>query len=236
MELSPQRIVFAYDFRADHRGHTVGDSFDHDAARRSVLAVGPAGGRGFVVEIDDKLHVITAAHCLPRLPSPGPPDTSELTFLDFLGPLGGALTVAAECLFVDPVSDLAVFGSPDNRALFHEANAYDALLESATTLPVGDMQESEEASRAFLLSPGGSWMKCEVKHFGGGLWVSGCTRAIVGGMSGSPILRPDGAVVGVISCSSGQDGEIYTEGGPNPYLLQDLPGRLMRRDGNVFRL
>ena len=68
-------------------------AFDHDAAKRSVLAVGP--GRGFVVETNDDLLVMTAAHCLPRLPEPGPPDVNQLTILNLIGALGGDLTVAA---------------------------------------------------------------------------------------------------------------------------------------------
>jgi hypothetical protein len=60
-------------------------AFDRNAAKRSILAVGP--GRGFVVDIDDKLLVVTAAHRLPRLPDPGvgPRVIEELTFSKLLG-------------------------------------------------------------------------------------------------------------------------------------------------------
>jgi hypothetical protein len=131
-------------------------AFDHDAARRSILAVGPDGGRGFVVDIDADLLVVTAAHCLPRLPDAGVPDTEELTFFELLGPLGGRPMVAAECKFVDPVSDLAVLGAPDNQALTAYFSDYENLLASATPLRIADVEgKPGEESRGWLLSLGG---------------------------------------------------------------------------------
>ena len=53
-----------------------------------------------------------------------------------LGPLGGERTVAAECVFVDPIADIAVLGAPDVQALWEEAEAYDALIEDLPALPV----------------------------------------------------------------------------------------------------
>ena len=145
-------------------------AFDHDAAKRSVLAVGP--GRGFVVETNDDLLVMTAAHCLPRLPEPGPPDVNQLTILNLIGALGGDLTVAAECRFVDPVSDLAVLGIPDrDQGLLDESRKYKALVGEATALPVADMRgELGELVGGWLLSLAGVWFKCKVSHYGGGLF------------------------------------------------------------------
>jgi hypothetical protein len=209
----------------------VDQAFDQEASKRSILAVGPAGGRGFVVDIDDEFLVVTAAHCLPRLPVPGPPDTGELTFFKLLGPLGGELAVAAECKFVDPVSDLAVFGTPDNQALLDESSAYETLVAQATALSIADVRGAVgEDSLGWLFSLAGVWFKCKVSHHGGGLFVSEASQGIEGGMSGSPILRDDGAVIGVISTSSSQHGEIHTSGGPNPRLTHHLPGCLLRRE------
>jgi hypothetical protein len=80
---------------------------------RAVIRVGD--GRGFVVGTDRERFVITAAHCLPRLP----PSLSfsfieERTYAKLLGPIGRKRTpVWAECCFVDPIADLAVLWSPD---------------------------------------------------------------------------------------------------------------------------
>jgi hypothetical protein len=85
-------------------------------ATGAVITVGD--GRGFVVECDFRSHpmriVITAAHCLPHFPpcDVGLSDQWDWTYEAVLGPLGQTPTVWAECIFVDPVSDIAVLYHP----------------------------------------------------------------------------------------------------------------------------
>ena len=104
-------------------------------AKRAVVTVGE--GRGFVIDTDPRL-VVTAAHCLPHLP----PACSvmyleEKTYKDLLAPLGNRKrTVWAECLFIDPVADIAVLGTPDDQALDEEAVAYDDLVERTRPIDV----------------------------------------------------------------------------------------------------
>ena len=94
----------------------------------AVVKVGK-GGRGFIVETKrgDRV-VITATHCLTAI-KPLPPAhpfsyTEERTYGNLLGPLGKAKpTVWAECLFADPLADIAVLCSPDEQALFEQADA-----------------------------------------------------------------------------------------------------------------
>src|SRR4051812_32902565 len=88
---------------------------------RSVLTVG--GGRGFVVETErEDRFIITAGHCLPRLPpSHAASETWERTYAKLVGPVGREPNVWAECVFIDPVDDLAVLASPDNQELGEEA-------------------------------------------------------------------------------------------------------------------
>jgi hypothetical protein len=95
----------------------------------SIITVGD--GRGFVIEHEANRLIITAAHCLPFFPPcHGMSYTEERTYPALLGPLGNKPTVLAECLFADPIADIAVLGSPDNQVLFDEASAYEALTES----------------------------------------------------------------------------------------------------------
>ena len=83
----------------------------------AVVRVGD--GRGFVVENDDERLVITAMHCLPELPiAHGASYIEERTYRGLLGPVGDGQTVWAECLFADPIADLAVLG---------EAHGWDAV-------------------------------------------------------------------------------------------------------------
>jgi hypothetical protein len=53
---------------------------------QAVIRVGD--GRGFMVERQRQRFVLTAAHCLPRLPPAHPmPDTKKCTYEALLGPL-----------------------------------------------------------------------------------------------------------------------------------------------------
>jgi hypothetical protein len=110
----------------------------------AVVRVGH--GRGFVVEHRHSRVVITTSHCLPvdsdgRLilpPSHPGAYLHETTFQKLLGPLGGEPTVWAECMFVDPIADIAVLGGPDSQALSEEADAYDQLVDGAIALKIVD--------------------------------------------------------------------------------------------------
>jgi hypothetical protein len=108
---------------------------------KAVLRVGK-GGRGFVAETTDKKRcVLTVAHCLPKIAGhdlpPAHPgrDLDECTYQKLLAPLGQKPAVIAECLLVDPISDLAILGQPDNQ-VFEEADAYAALVEGRPALKI----------------------------------------------------------------------------------------------------
>jgi Trypsin-like peptidase domain len=194
----------------------------------AVITVGD--GRGFVVEGEWETRlVITAAHCLPYFPPcHGASYLEERTYQALLGPLGEKPTVWAECLFTDPIADIAVLGSPDNQALTAEADAYDALMEASEALPVREMPDSKnfgQVEPAWLLSLDRRWFRCGVRLNRQALGIAGASEGIVGGMSGSPILADDGSAVGVVCTSGGLVGETtHTEGGPNPLLTRSLPG------------
>lgn len=94
-----------------------------------------AEGRGFVIEHPVKIPpsshpehstvrflkhrlVVTAAHCLPKLPPAHAAAFSSERTYKLLGSLDGSKSgVWAECLFADPVADIAVLGRPDDQAL-----------------------------------------------------------------------------------------------------------------------
>jgi hypothetical protein len=117
-------------------------------ARASVISVGSKGGRGFVVETSqEKRLVITAAHCLSQwvIPAHGMSYTEERTRHKLLGPIGKRRKVSAECLFIDPIADIAVLGSPDDQAFFTEAAAYEALMESMTPIPIAESLKNVDA-------------------------------------------------------------------------------------------
>jgi hypothetical protein len=209
-----------------------------------------AENRGFVVETSDPLMgrlVITAAQCLPTLPATENaavfPD--ESTYPDLLGPLGQTPTVWAQCLFVDPVSDLAVLASPDNQALFDQWQAYQNLLKSVSPFPASD---APSEGQAWLYSLDRRWFPCRIRRVNQGpLRIFDAVEPIRGGMFGSPIKADDGAVIGLVSRSSAgldddalkklRPGDLidadkhvvagsHPEGGPQPVLARSLPAWL----------
>jgi hypothetical protein len=232
----------------------------------AVVKVGD-GGRGFVIEGKDRI-VITAAHCLVADDRPFPPPhpwscTAERTYPHLLGPLGKAKSkVWAECLFADPIADIAVLGSPDNQELSDEAEAYEQLMRTVPRpFPIAEAPKQgikrikiprEEAEAyehmmrnlalpqsgkrkqgikrikaprffetsvpgrgsALLLTLGGKWIEHAVGRRGPWLWIDD-QKHIEGGMSGSPIISPDGKAIGLVST-----------GNLNPILLEALPPRI----------
>jgi hypothetical protein len=200
---------------------------DYEKAKRAVVTVGEA--RGFVVRDErepsmPRLFVITAAHCLPFFPPcASQSHTEDRTYKKLLGPLGEKATVWAECLFADPVGDIAVLGSPDNQELQSEADRYDALTGAAIPLPIGNAPED---GQALLLSLDGRWFRCTAQHSGAALWLFSAAEGIVGGMSGSPIVAEDGSAIGVVcNAAGGQDG-VQRDSGPAPRLAYHLPAGL----------
>lgn len=159
--------------------------------------------------------MVTAAHCLPKLPPAlACSFEHERTYMNLLGQLNGEKnTVAAECLFVDPVADIAVLGSPDDQVFEHEPEAYDALTGEVPTLRMG---KARSGKGWILALDGVNWIQTKIAvHagvYGTGLEI-GPTE---GGMSGSPILNHQGTAVGVVA-STMQQG----------ILTLNLPGWLL---------
>jgi hypothetical protein len=90
-------------------------------AKSAIITVG--AGRGFVMQGKLNRFVITAAHCLPFFPPCCSFSfTEERTYENLLGHIGVEPSVWAECLFVDPIADIAVLGSPDTQVLGKQAD------------------------------------------------------------------------------------------------------------------
>jgi trypsin-like peptidase len=202
-----------------------------DARQRALGGVVRVGdGRGFIVEAKTHFgfhpYVITAAHCLPpqrdgqMLPPPHGESYTRI-YPKLLAPLGGQPSVSCECLFVDPIADIAVLGRPDDQLCPEQSIAYrKSFIYSTTPLVVAAPRTQ---CPALLLSLSNKWFACRVQHqVGGMLWIENAAEDIVGGMSGSPIIAGDGTAIGIVCTSSGSTAS--REGGPNPGLMGNLPG------------
>jgi hypothetical protein len=197
---------------------------NQEATTAAILKVGE--GRGFVVESANQWLVITAAHCLPYLPpcaSISQPE--EHTYQKLLGHIGGVPEVWAECLFADPIGDIAVLGPPDDHAFFEEAAAYEVLTASMRPLAVG---RAPNKGTGWIPSLDGQWFRCDVRHRNGPLWIVRATKEIKGRMAGSPIVDDKCLAMAVLCAIGGISGEQNREGGPNPRLACNLPGWLLQ--------
>ena len=176
--------------------------------------------------VDHRL-VVTAAHCLPHLhPAHASAYFFERTYKGLLGSLDGSKKdVWAQCLFIDPVADIAVLGCPDEQELGDEADAYSSLTNGVSFLRIG----RAKSGRGWVLSLDGHWIRSTLKMFsGGGLSID----PIEAGMSGSPILNATGRAIGVVAIGAetiSVSGERKNErAGPQPILGRNLPGWLLQ--------
>jgi len=189
--------------------------FNENEASRSVVRCGD--GCGFLVNTSKGRYIVTAAHCLPHIPEPLV-DESRI-HRQFVGPVDEPPAITVKCVFVDPVSDIAVLTAPDRQALPDDAIAYDAFVRGRW----GFLVESGSEEIGWLIQ-NGSWFVCRLTNDRVGLSVSESSRPIIGRMSGSPILNESGAAIGLLTNSASSPNDIYTEGGPTLRLKALLPG------------
>lgn len=203
-----------------------------------VVKVG--AGRGFIIEyrvkrqklpqlkllglrqrkfIERRL-IVTAAHCLPNLPPPHRASfTEERTFAKLLASLDRKeKDIWAECLFVDPVADIAVLGCPDEQGLSDEADAYHALTDVRPVVQVANAR----SGLGWVLSLDCHWVRTNVELCSG-IWGASLTiDRTKGGMSGSPILDDAGQAIGIVAVGGGEREDLQ------PILTRSLPGWLLQ--------
>jgi hypothetical protein len=185
----------------------------------AVIAVG--SGHGFVGQGTYDRFVITAAHCLPRLP---PCNVSEYDreclYPTLLGPPGSQQTVGAACCFADPISDIAVLRVPNGIECAVEFDQYLQLTDAATPLSIA---EPSEASLGWILLPDGSWSSHVVRSASGRLLIIVLDEILVE-MSGVPIISDQGTAIGVFC----PDPERKVLRASHPALIGALPTHLLR--------
>ncbi len=199
-------------------------------------------GRGFIIEhyalfdfgnglkrLRRKL-VVTASHCLPHPPVMPCYTSQETTYANLLAPLGEKPSVWAECLFFDPVSDLAILGEPDSQELGEESEAYDRLVNVRKPFIIA----APETGKGYMLALDGvSWqpttLKVHVTMWGTAL----STGPTLAGQSGSPIVDGRRRAVALVSIGTKRvdligGGRTSSETGPQPILKAKLPYWLLK--------
>ncbi len=117
-------------------------------------------------------------------------------------PTGGSFFL--KVVAVEPASDIAVLGVPDNQTFPEHADLFEDWCEKTTPVRLCHLQlEPGDAVEALVLTHEGVWLSAEASRsqFGapsGRLWVE-YEEPILGGTSGGPIITPDGRLLGVVS-------------------------------------
>ncbi|MGC1685354.1 MAG: serine protease [Candidatus Acidiferrales bacterium] len=204
-------------------------------------------GRGFIIEhrtLFDFGHgfkrlrrklVVTASHCLPDPPKMPCYSYQEVTYENLLAPLGEKPSMWAECLFFDPVSDLAILGEPDNQRHGDQNDAYVALVDGREPFKIA----APVTGDGYMLSLDKvSWqptpLNVHVNIWGVGL-STGPTYA---GQSGSPIVDASGRAVAVVSIGSESltgGSRTPMESGPQPILKFRLPSWVLKTTKGMAR-
>jgi hypothetical protein len=191
------------------------------------------GGRGFVVQGERDWLVITAAHCLCKqgrykLP---PADyfsgTEDRTYPRLIG-VAKSAKIWAECLFADPVNDIAVMGPVDGQFYGHERVAsWDEMMEAVSPLAIADAA-TEGVVQLYALD--GERFRARIQRREGeySLWIRECEQPITSGMSGSPICNGSGKAIGVVSISIGPANQDDHHEGHAGMLTRILPVWLVR--------
>jgi hypothetical protein len=175
---------------------------------------------------EDRL-VVTAAHCLPEWPPASAATLSEERTWKLLGTLDGHKKgILVECLFVNPIADIAVLGCPDSQMSGEFYDLYCELTEAVDPFRIGRACSGQ----GWVLSLDGKWIRTTLEIFGERhLWID----PTEGGMSGSPVLDEAGRAVAVVAIGAekvSHDGTCTKERcGTQPILRNDLPGWLLRR-------
>jgi len=173
--------------------------------------------------------VLTASHCLPHPPVMPSYSYQETTYPNLLAPLGKKPSVWAECLFFDPVSDLAILGEPDNQELGEENDAYARLVDERKPFTIA----APEMGEGYMLALDGvSWQPTPlIVHEN--IWGTGLsTGATLAGQSGSPIVDAKGRAVALVSIGSERPavstGSSSAMDGPQPILKFQLPSWVLK--------
>jgi hypothetical protein len=171
----------------------------------SVLRVGD--GRGFIVERRWKLKlpiyekpltrrerfVVSAAHCLPGMPPAHAFSYAHERTFKVLGKLGEEPEVFGECVFYDPIMDVAVLARPDGEIAEYDADAFTSLIQSAE--PFGVAEAFPESG--WVLSLQGEWVATKLRRARPDSHSFAIERTGAG-MSGSPVVDDAGRAIGVV--------------------------------------
>jgi hypothetical protein len=140
--------------------------------------------------------IITAAHCIEwdctiRMAVGG-------VYLSTIRTGSGDLIVST--LAVEPVSDIAVLGCPDDQDMPKEVFAYDEFVEGISPVKLQRLPPKVRTPfPVWIRTHLKSWVAGEATYYCGSRFTYRTDSEIPSGTSGGPIVNVDGELVGVVS-------------------------------------
>ena len=178
--------------------------FKRDVAIRSLVRVRQAKRKwGMGVVIPGGL-IVTASHCLPRLPEPmlGGDDLVPVRIASFMR---SGQKATGFVVFADPCADIAVIGTPPDDGPVEEFERFLALHDPA---PVRFREFAPPVKmRLRVCSHRGRWHQGQCEFLRGGratiyLRLIPSKDRIGGGTSGSPGFDDEGSVIAILSSAA----------------------------------
>ena len=180
--------------------------------------------------------IVTAAHCI-EWSSEGAMPTFGDTFLEWVVTKSGK-RFRATPIAMDPVSDIAVLGAPDNQVFGEDAEAFDEWMEATAPVPLAPKPPPPRHSlKARVLTHYDEWIDAKITNHSFSGVNSACmaiqtAKPIKGGTSGGPVVDMRGRLLGVVSIiSEGQDPPV----GQLPIACLALPKWILLRMDPTFR-
>jgi S1-C subfamily serine protease len=159
-------------------------------------------GRGFLVAGG---YILTAAHCVPSSID-GQMALGDHYLIKIIAANGNQLT--GEVVAVEPVSDIALIGMPDDQVFPDKASQFERFAESTAALHLcADEFPFGESFPIHVFTHEGAWitgMAAQWKQNAHTLHME-TQPPIMGGTSGSAVFNDQGDVIGVVSTATDAD-------------------------------
>lgn len=161
-------------------------------------------GTGFLIEGG---YIVTACHCLPRLPDPmmQGDDVIRMFIKRFSSPKAGA---QAEVIYADACSDIAILGPVSSQDALDELLRYEAVVSAIEPVRVTlACLPRLQKMKVHVRTVRGDWLSGVAFVVGTGgrnlaVQLDRDSARIPGGTSGSPVFNEKGVAVGVLKIGS----------------------------------
>lgn len=181
---------------------------------RAIVKLPKVGGHGVLVPGGI---ILTASHCIDFSTTGGmvlgDHFVEEIeTHLGF---------IKASPLIVEPVTDIAALGCPDDQVFYDEAEAFNNFCETTKPIPLAIKRiRCRHPLAVRIHDKDGSWISATAESFNDSspmLWIT-TDKQIKGGASGGPILNMAGELVAIVSNSSSLSDGKSAGRGPRPLM------------------